>query len=402
MNGSIQQQNQSLIAAAFTAASGAHIVTQHEYQMAQAKFINANQSQSHGFYEANVYTSHLVTGSVPNLDIRYSEIRSGTEEIIIQTAATGENPEDSSHEQFITIYISLGSTIQELKSIIRVRKSIPTTSQVELLYLGQILLDHHPLSKYIVEYTQGPRSLLSSHNFTENTAPIIKMRVLKSPSELSTGYINSSHLQPEHDRDFTAISKDKKKFFRGGKRYRQPLGWKRYALKVVDEYEDFPSEDKFEGNNNSLKNKWLGREDQRSKKHISQDDEWVVAYHGVGQYKGESMADAGYRIASKKQSNQKVNSNTRSIRLLADKLNTLSRIISSLNAEQLWFSRGVYTTPKIELAEKYATKFTHRGEKYMVLFQSRVRPETFKKVGGGFCVSPVIEDVRTYGILIKK
>ncbi|CAG8450036.1 15506_t:CDS:1 [Acaulospora morrowiae] len=400
MNNSIQQNDQLLIATALTAVFGTKIVSQHEYET----LANASPPiQSQRFHETNIYTSHLVTGPVPDIDPYYSETQSGTEEIIIRTHSSSE---DSLQEQFLTIHIPLSSTVQDLKSVIRIRMSIPVTSQIELNYMGQILLDHHALSKYIFEYPQFNTfgSILNfredSHDFVRNNAPVIKMRALKSDSECSIGYINSSHLHPEYDRDFTEINNDRKKFFRGGKRYRRPLGWKRYALKVVDEFEDYTNKSTFGDNNiskegDNVNNKWLGREEQRSKKHVSLDNEWVVAYYGTSQYKDENMADAAYFMASKKQPGPK--NGPKSIRLSA-----LSYFFSSLlSSGKFWFSRGVYTTPKIELAMKYATKFMYEDEKYMVLFQCRVRPETLKKIGG-FWVSPMIEDVRTYGILIRK
>ena len=63
---------------------------------------------------------------------------------------------------------------------------------------------------------------------------------------------------PKIDYDFTNISDKGKKFLRGGLEYKRPCGWKRYALKVGDKY-------------NNLE--WLGK-----KGNTQNDTEWAVSY----------------------------------------------------------------------------------------------------------------------------
>ena len=45
-------------------------------------------------------------------------------------------------------------------------------------------------------------------------------------------------LDPKYDYDFTEIDDKEKKFMRGGLEYKRPCGWKRYALKVREKYND--------------------------------------------------------------------------------------------------------------------------------------------------------------------
>jgi hypothetical protein len=50
---------------------------------------------------------------------------------------------------------------------------------------------------------------------------------------------------------------------------------------------------------------------------------------------------------------------------------------------------------------QFANRFEFNGVKYLVLFQNRVNPNTLVKVGD-YWISPKAEDVRTYGICIKR
>ncbi|RIA86368.1 hypothetical protein C1645_779877 [Glomus cerebriforme] len=71
------------------------------------------------------------------------------------------------------------------------------------------------------------------------------------------------------------------------------------------------------------------------------------------------------------------------------------------------FSHGIFTTPDIDLASSFAQSFVYNGSKYLVLLQNRVNPKTlvklpFKKGGNNYWVSPSIDDVKPYCLLIKK
>ena len=109
-------------------------------------------------------------------------------------------------------------------------------------------------------------------------------------------------MDPQYDYDFTKIDDKGKKFMRGGLEYRRPCGWKRYALKVIDKYKDI---------------EWLG-----SKGSTKNDSEWAVSYHGTKIYCAEPIAKDGLKPGH----NNK-------------------------------YGIGVYCTPNIETAEKYAENF---------------------------------------------
>jgi len=72
------------------------------------------------------------------------------------------------------------------------------------------------------------------------------------------------------------------------------------------------------------------------------------------------------------------------------------------------FEHGIYSTPDIDVAAKYATKFTYEDNNYRVVFQNRVNPNnlvsiTKEETGvGEYWISPNGEDLRPYGICIKK
>ena len=85
--------------------------------------------------------------------------------------------------------------------------------------------------------------------------------------------------------------------------YRRPCGWKRYALKVSDKYPDI---------------EWLG-----SQGNTKNDSEWAASYHWTKIYCAEPIAKDGLKPGNNNQ-----------------------------------FGIGVYCTPNIETAEKYAEIFT--------------------------------------------
>jgi hypothetical protein len=72
------------------------------------------------------------------------------------------------------------------------------------------------------------------------------------------------------------------------------------------------------------------------------------------------------------------------------------------------FGHGIYSTPDIDVAYQYATKFTHDGDEYRVVFQNRVNPKNLIRISkedtgvGEYWISPDGTDLRPYGICIKK
>lgn len=166
-------------------------------------------------------------------------------------------------------------------------------------------------------------------------------------------YIDDDLLHPSYDYDFTGINDGGSRFMRGGYEYKRPCGWKRYALRVLGRYGQDVS--------------WLG---STGKAGVG---EWPVSYHGI---QLASSTSSGANDHEKKRDR---------------------------------FGRGHYSSPNVQVAEKYGTKFTYSGAEYMLVLQNRVNPDTtnmIKKDRTGdideYWVTVNGEDIRPYGICIKK
>ena len=164
--------------------------------------------------------------------------------------------------------------------------------------------------------------------------------------------LDPASLDPVHNYDFTHINDGDQTFIRGGEKYVRPCGFKRFALNVSNKY----------GNS-----AWIGSNNGVG--------EWPVSYHGTGDHENKTIAQDGYALTREK---------------------------------SFPFSRGVYSTPDVQLAEKYAKKFTYNNEQYIVIFQNRVNPANLIKCPGtqtrtgDYWISPSEADVRPYGICIRK
>ncbi len=172
--------------------------------------------------------------------------------------------------------------------------------------------------------------------------------------EMKEYHLPENLLDPKYDYDFTKIDDKGKKFMRGGLEYKRPCGWKRYALKVSDKYKDI---------------EWLGK-----KGDSKNDSEWAVSYHGTKIYCAEPIAKDGLKPGHRNK-----------------------------------FGIGVYCTPNIKTAEKYAEVFTSpiTQKKYKIVFQNRVKPSSIiwcKEKGGPDDYWYVADgkDIRPYSICIKE
>merc|ERR1712183_539431 len=98
--------------------------------------------------------------------------------------------------------------------------------------------------------------------------------------------------------------------------------------------------------------------------------EWAVSFHGTGLHNGVSMADEGF---------------------------VLSRGLC-----------GIYSSPQLEIAFRYAPVFEQEGKLYQVVVQNRVDPSKIKKVRwwetgcGELWVVPDEEDIRPYGLILRE
>ncbi|KAF0436911.1 ubiquitin-domain-containing protein [Gigaspora margarita] len=340
-------QSQSLLAAALTAISGSTVITYDEYN-------RQKDNPDTNFHEVDIYQSHMQIGLIPESNIvKTSESNflkvpnNDVKEIFIKTSS----------KKKISIQILLVCTVKSLKQLIYTREGILPHVQ-ELVFNNQILNNELTLSQYNIE----------AHS-------VIQLNILLRNGDKSVGYINSEHLDSGYNYDFTNIT-DTKKFYRGKEEYNRPCGWKRISVKVLNKYE---------GNN------WLGVKGRKTKYETSP-NEWPVSYHATSRIGSKSMADIGYEMIKGKNK-------------LRKKFLGCFCCFKSNNQKQLQFEfefeNGIYTTPDVKLAEEFATRFSYEGENYLVMFQNRVNPNTLVKAGD-FWLLPKVEDVRTYGICIKK
>jgi len=188
---------------------------------------------------------------------------------------------------------------------------------------------------------------------------IVKESTLHLVLRLKGGGWTEYHLpdnffDPKYDYDFTNVNDKGKTFMRGGLEYKRPCGWKRHALKVDDKYED---------------TKWLG-----SNGYSNNNTEWAVSYHGTKIYCAEPIVKEGLKPGNRNK-----------------------------------YGIGIYCTPDISTAEKYAEVFTSpkTNKKYKIVFQNRVKPNSIikcKSKGGpeDYWYIEDGKDIRPYSICIKE
>jgi hypothetical protein len=159
--------------------------------------------------------------------------------------------------------------------------------------------------------------------------------------------------------DFTNISDERNQFYsRGRMEYLRPCGWQRYALKVKGKYPD---------------DIWLEGEYRRSDKNSSAEGEWPVSYHGTSYHNGLSIAEEGFRLS---------------------------------RCTRFKYGYGIYTTPDIKVAYRFADIIQIDGITYRFVVQSRVNPKNVKIVSkaetgvGEYWISSNEDDVRPYGFCI--
>ncbi|CAB4485332.1 hypothetical protein RhiirA5_365404 [Rhizophagus irregularis] len=154
-------------------------------------------------------------------------------------------------------------------------------------------------------------------------------------------------LNPSYDYDFCDTRDNGEIFLRGMELYKRPYGWKRTALNVAGRY-----------GSDAI---WLGSVGTSSR-------EWPVSYHGTEVDNADQIAREGYR-------------NERGVRFA--------------------YGTGIYSTPEISFAERYATHFDRQNASWKVVFQNRINPVRLSKYHNTWLV-PDDDDIRPYGLCMKR
>lgn len=245
-----------------------------------------------------------------------------------------------------TIQVTGDHSIAEVKAAVEIKANIPARDQ-QLMFNKIRLQDHHT----IAELGVPPSGTIFLLIRTRGGGPDMQL----DPNDLDPGY----------NYDFTGMSDDGKTYMRGGKPYKRPYGWKRYAVKVLGIY----------GSND-----WLGPNGMRT---VQAQGEWPVSYHGTKFEFAKAIMETGYKAGPGER-----------------------------------FGKAVYSSPDLNMvSSQYALSFSHKGNTWKIVLQNRVNPASDHLiiipasktgVGADYWLSPKhdmnngIYDIRPYGLLFKK
>lgn len=168
---------------------------------------------------------------------------------------------------------------------------------------------------------------------------------------------------------------EKSYFTRGGEKYYPPYGWVGYGLKVWDKYD----------NSN---NDWIGCN--------GNDQEWAVAYHGVGNGAKKELSIA-----------VKVKGITdKGLLYFPGSRQAYADCDDTRHGDQT-VGNGVYLTPDINEAEEYAGIDKFSGDQdAKIVFMCRVNPlkirEPEKDGSPYWILNGTPDEIRPYRILLKK
>jgi hypothetical protein len=156
---------------------------------------------------------------------------------------------------------------------------------------------------------------------------------------------------------------------RGGEEYIPPFGWTGYGLKVYDVYGD---------------NTWIGMNNCKG--------EWCVAYHGVARNEPDK---------------EKVSLYTGLIAKKGFKPSTWGKATYDEDKKHPGkkCGLGVYCSPDISYAERYAGITEFNGENYKCALMLRVNPEKIRQSKTWpeeYILEANTDEIRPYRILLKK
>ena len=161
-------------------------------------------------------------------------------------------------------------------------------------------------------------------------------------------------LDPQYN--FCYPEKDYLNFSRGGKPFKRPVSWQKFAIKVKGKYE------------NDI---WLGTMASTNRT-FSVYGEWPVSYHGTSLEAADHIASRGFELRKSRREA---------------------------------YGKGIYSSPDPEVAEGYAKKFMHEGKEYKLMFMNRVNMNNTNEVlteFGMYYITSNENSIRPYAILIKQ
>mmetsp|Transcript_20913 Transcript_20913/g.38169 ORF Transcript_20913/g.38169 Transcript_20913/m.38169 type:complete len:374 (-) Transcript_20913:58-1179(-) len=151
---------------------------------------------------------------------------------------------------------------------------------------------------------------------------------------------------------------------RGGVDYREPVGWKKFAVRVMGQYEGG--------------NTWLRLDGAPG--------EWAVAYHGTQVSLMPRILTAG---------------------LQAGERQAYKDFKDQRTGERI--GCGIYCTPDIATAAEFSPLVEFEGRKLQFVFQCRVRPEAIKRIheevgreSGAYWLINSADDIRPYGVMVRE
>ena len=191
--------------------------------------------------------------------------------------------------------------------------------------------------------------------------------IVKKHSLLGHVKLSPDFFEKEFNREKNAWSK--KNLKRGGEKYTPPFGWKGFALKVLDKYDN-------------CDNSWLGNE--------GKEGEWAIAYHGIG--KGDEFKKLIIIILNNlKTGPGQLYKNLPNIR----------------DNNKSLIGNGIYLSPNINEAERYSEKIQlgKRKSNFQFIIMCRVNPEKIREPGRipiNWIVDSDYDCIRPYRILVKE
>ncbi|RGB28547.1 hypothetical protein C1646_745800 [Rhizophagus diaphanus] len=383
--------NTELLASALTSLTGSKVITQSEYLNLISK--NGNNATYQNINLLSLHNSHLVSTFQQNNENLSFYLLQETQQFIyfsnsqfisnsnlsLKFQPSNYSPNCSINHIPLSIPIINNQFQQNSQQQISQDSQNLITININIKALnGQIIpINKVPINAkisfikfYIENKTRIPSNqqrLIYSGNQLKDNLTLLDYNILDNNSIIYLigqilgdviSFIDSDFLDPKYDCDFTNINDNNKRFMRGTYEYFRPCGWKRIAVKVLNKYED---------------NYWLGKAAKKGTWRYESDPmEWPVSYHGTNKFNAKSIAETGFDVTKGK---------------------------------RFKFGHGIYSTPDINIATLYANTFIHNNEEYCLVFQNRVNPKTLIRIPtniGEYWISPNSEDIRPYGICIKK